>query len=70
MTVDVNADKERKGREVRRAGPPQASTTPSGGSELQDPSEPTALPLRDILLLLVNLPLPVAPHSARADSCG
>ena len=36
MTVDVNADKERKGREVRRAGPPQASTAPSGGSVLHE----------------------------------
>ncbi|MDB5744768.1 MAG: family hydrolase [Polaromonas sp.] len=39
MTVEVNADKDGKGHEARRAGPPQASTAPTGGSELHEVSE-------------------------------
>ena len=39
MTVNVTTDNAGEGHDVRRAGPPQASTAPSGGSELHAVSE-------------------------------
>ncbi|MBG6075457.1 HAD family phosphatase [Polaromonas sp. CG_9.11] len=36
MTVEVNVDIAGDGRDVRRAGPPQASTVPPGGSALHE----------------------------------
>ena len=36
MTVEVTNDNAGEGHDVRRAGPPQASTAPSGGSAVRE----------------------------------